>query len=271
LDFAQAKSTASKSQRTTNNKQQTTNNKRNNNIIMQDHTASMSRRTCATYVSDMHALEQHMLEAFERQLSITKDFRDAHAVVLELVSTSKHHAQRLHHLVTALGDVEKKMTDMIKAVVAGIFGVAAGVVDKARPLAASKALRDSYTALNHAIVGYVMLSTTGAALKNEETKILADEFLNDYITLAQKVMAVIPSLAITDIKDAGVQVLDTNAAQEFKSDKHWSNLFERGEGGKKHERHEKRGKGRQQPEPTEILVERVSTFSFDESTAVPAQ
>jgi hypothetical protein len=72
-----------------------------------------------------------------------------------------------------------------------------------------------------------MLSTTASALKNEETKLMADEFLNDYINLAQQVMAVIPSLTVRDISDSGVPVLDFNAAQQFRSEKQWALLFER--------------------------------------------
>lgn len=186
---------------------------------------TVSKRTCAAYAGDMHALEQHMLEAFERQVAITKEFRDAHVVVLSLVATSKRHAQLLNQHVSSLGDVEKIVTDKLKTAVAGFFGIAAGLVDTVRPLSASKALRDSYTALNHAIVGYVMLSSTASALKSEETKLLADQFLRDYIELAQQVMAVIPSLTVRDISDSGVPVLNFNAAQQFKTDKQWAVLF----------------------------------------------
>jgi len=194
---------------------------------MEAQSDAVRRRTCATYVGDMHALELHMLEAFDRQITITKEIRDAHVVVLSLSSTAKRHAQLLNELVSSLGDVEKIVTDKLKSAVTGFFGIAAGLVDTVRPLAASKALRDDYTAVNHAIVGYVMLSTTAAALRNDETKFIADEFLNDYINLAQQIMALIPSLAIRGLSDNGIQVLDFNAAQQFKIDKQWSVLFSR--------------------------------------------
>jgi len=186
---------------------------------------SVRRRTCATYAGDMHALEVHMLEAFERQLSITKQLPDANALVLSLIATCKRHASILNELVSSLGDVEKIVTDKLKSAFAGLFGIAAGLVDTVRPLAASKALRDDYTAINHAIVGYVMLSTTAGALKNLETKVVADEFLNDWMSLAQRLMGLIPAIALRDLSDVGIQVLDFNAAREFSSNERWGSLF----------------------------------------------
>lgn len=188
---------------------------------------STRRRTCATYAGDMHALEMHMLEAFERQVSITKEVSDANALVLALIATSKRHARILNDLVSSLGDVEKIVTDKLKSAFAGLFGVAAGLVDTVRPLSVSKALRDDYTAVNHAIVGYVLLSTTASALKNEETRIIADEFLNDYIDLAQKIMGMVPALALRDLAGEGIQLLDFNAATSFRSNKQWNSLFSR--------------------------------------------
>lgn len=192
---------------------------------MQGQTEATRRRTCATYAGDMHALELHLLEAFERQVSITKELPEAHALVLSLIATSKRHAQILNELVNSLGDVEKIVTDKLKSAVAGLFGIAAGLVDTVRPLAVSKALRDNYTAINHAIVGYVMLSTTAAALKNTETKVIAEEFLSDWIGFAQQVMCLIPSMALKDLSDNGINVLDFGVARSFSSNERWSSLF----------------------------------------------
>ena len=46
--------------------------------------------TLATYVGDMHALEKHLLEAFEKQVALTEGTPHAHLVVRQLVdSTSR--------------------------------------------------------------------------------------------------------------------------------------------------------------------------------------
>jgi len=193
------------------------------------------------YAGDMHALEQHMLEAFERQVSITKDYAEAHAVVLDMVITTKRHIAALHRLVSYLGDLEKIVTDKLKTAMAGLFGMAAGIVDTVRPLAVSKAFRDSYTAIHHAIVGYVMLNTTALALQSEETRILADDFLNEWIDLSHRVLGVIPGLVIRDLMDEGIQLYDFKAAQEVKDNESFSVVFRR-ERPKEEEREEREEK-----------------------------
>lgn len=158
-------------------------------------------RTLTTYVGDMHALEQHMLEAFETQLKLTQDTPDAQAVVQQLVTSTRNHITALEQRVVALGHTEKTVTDTIKTVVAGLFGLAAGAIDAIRPQQVSKALRDSYTATNHAIIAYIMLQTTGVALSDQETADLAERHLNDCVANAQAIASVMPSLVVKDLSD----------------------------------------------------------------------
>ena len=56
----------------------------------------------ATYVGDMHALEKHLLEAFERQLNLTEDSPQAHQVVQQLVDSSRRHIDQLEQRLTAI-------------------------------------------------------------------------------------------------------------------------------------------------------------------------
>ena len=158
-------------------------------------------RTLTTYVGDMHALEQHMLEAFEAQLDLTKDTPDAHKVVQQLVNSTRQHISALEQRVQALGDPQKTITDTIKTAVAGLFGMAAGAIDMVRPQSVSKALRDSYTATNHAIIAYVMLQTTGEALDDAETAKLAERHLADAVANAQAIAKVMPALVVKDLSD----------------------------------------------------------------------
>jgi ferritin-like metal-binding protein YciE len=158
-------------------------------------------RTLTTYVGDMHALEEHMLEAFETQLKLTQDTPDAHAVVQQLVSSTRSHITALEQRVAALGHAEKSLTDNIKTAVAGLFGLAAGAIDAVRPQQVSKALRDSYTATNHAIIAYIMLQTTGIALSDQETADLAERHLADCVANAQAIASIMPALVVKDLSD----------------------------------------------------------------------
>ena len=169
--------------------------------------------TLQTYVGDMHALEKHLLEAFEKQLNLTQGTPDAHSVVQQLVDSTRRHVDTLEQHVTKFGEVDKGVTDAIKTAVAGLFGVAAGVIDHIRPQAVSKALRDSYTATNHAIISYVMLQTTGVALNDTETAALAERHLQDCVSNAQAIANVMPSLVVKDLSDDVGAVSPGAAAQ----------------------------------------------------------
>jgi len=182
-------------------------------------------RTLATYVGDMHALEVHLEDAFSKQLSITKDYPEAHAVVELLVSTSHRHIQTLGEQVAELGNTEKIITDKIKTLIAGLFGYAAGVIDIVRPLAASKALRDSYTAIHLAIAGYVLLSSTARALEHSTIQKIADHFLGEWEKISHDVAKVLPGLAVGDMIADGVQVTNASAADSFVKEERWAGLF----------------------------------------------
>lgn len=158
-------------------------------------------QTLTTYVGDMHALEQHMLEAFQTQLKLTQDTPEAHNVVQQLVTSTQNHITALEQRVEALGHTEKGITDTLKTAIAGLFGMAAGAVDAVRPQQVSKALRDSYTATNHAIISYIMLQTTGVALNDQETADLAERHLADCVSNAQALANVMPSLVVKDLSD----------------------------------------------------------------------
>ena len=180
--------------------------------------------TLATYVGDMHALEEHLLEAYEKQLNLTEGTPEAHQVVHQLVNSTKQHITALEQRVAALGETDKGVADAIKTFVAGLFGVAAGAIDHIRPQSVSKALRDSYTASNHAIIGYIMLQTSGIALNDTETASLAERHLQDHVSNAQAIAHVIPSLVVKDLSD-DVGTIAPGAATQVTSNKQLGFLY----------------------------------------------
>lgn len=157
--------------------------------------------TLGTYLTDMHALEKHLLEAFEKQLNLSQNTPEAHQVVQQLVSSTRQHIAALEQRASALGQSDGGVGAAVKSAVSGVLGVAAGVVDHLRPESVSKALRDSYTATNHAIIGYIMLQTTGVALNDTETATLAQRHLQDHVSNAQAIANVMPSLVVADLAD----------------------------------------------------------------------
>ncbi len=70
-----------------------------------------------------------------------------------------------------------------------------------RPQQVSKALRDSYTALNLATISYIMLQTTGIALNDQATADLAERHLSDCVANAQAIASIMPALVVKDLSD----------------------------------------------------------------------
>ena len=180
--------------------------------------------TLATYIGDMHALEKHLLEAFEKQLALTENAPHARVVVQQLIDSTNRHISALEQRLTAMGTPSKGVTDAVKTAVAGLAGVAAGAIDFVRPQSLSKALRDSYTATNHAIIGYIMLQTTGVALSDTETATLAQQHLQDAVSNAQAIANVMPSLVVQDLSD-DVGAVATGAATEVTGSSQLSFLY----------------------------------------------
>jgi hypothetical protein len=73
-------------------------------------------------------------------------------------------------------------------------------------------LRDDYTALNLATVGYTMLHTTGLALNDQATADLALRHLREYTSIVMEINQVIPSVVVADLREDG-GVIDESAVQ----------------------------------------------------------
>lgn len=181
-------------------------------------------RTLTTYVGDLHALLEHMLEPFERQLDLTKDSPEAREVVQQLVDTTRKNSAALDQRVKELGHTEKNITDSLKTGIAELFGVAAGVIDAVRPQQVSKSLRDDYTVTNHAIIASIMLQTTALALNDQKTADLASDVLSDFVGNAQAIASVMPTLVIQDISD-DVDIESSNIVSQVTTNQKVSSLF----------------------------------------------
>jgi ferritin-like metal-binding protein YciE len=166
--------------------------------------------TLQQYVSDMLAVERHLLPAFENQ---TKDDRfakypEARRLVNQIEATINSHINGLkQHLESLGGDAASP----VKSAVTAALGMAASVIENMRTDPVSKNLRDDYTALNLAAVSYTMLHTTGQALMDQQTADLAASFLTDYTSLITELNEVIPDVVVSELRDE-TEVLDPAAA-----------------------------------------------------------
>ncbi len=166
------------------------------------------------YVTDMAAVEKHILEAVERQLGddATKDFPEALGVLTDLRATLSRHVSALeaYNETTAGGGLK----ETLKQAWTGALGVAAGIYDKLRtedPV--SRMVRDTYTALGLAAVSYHMLYTTALGLK--ETR-LAELALNHLGDLAPHIVSLSKTVCLVVAHELAKEdkMLDASVGQE---------------------------------------------------------
>ncbi|HNP71298.1 MAG TPA: hypothetical protein PLO33_05600 [Kouleothrix sp.] len=161
------------------------------------------------YVSDMIALDKHIVEAVERQLNDER--LDTYPGARQLVGTIKRTlTAQVDGLQQQLASVGGEASGPVKETLSAVAGVAAGLYDKVRHDPVSKMLRDDYTALSLASVGYTMLHTTGLALKHTGIANMAVASLKELTPLVVDISKLLPMLVVKDL--AGEEVsLDESA------------------------------------------------------------
>jgi len=160
------------------------------------------------YVSDMVAVEEHIGSAVQRQVKdekLAKHASQAARLINNIVQMSGRHEQELQsHLQAIGGDTAKG----IKEVTSAALGSIAGLYDKVRSEAVSKMVRDDYTALNLATMGYTMLHTTALALSEPRTATLALRHLQEYTAVVLEINEIMPGVVIADLRENGTLIDD---------------------------------------------------------------
>ncbi len=163
------------------------------------------RHSLQTYVSDMLALERHIAQPIARQLGLqdTQRYQDASNLISRIQSTSQGHIAALESRLRALGGHE---AHPLKAAWASLLGAGAATISGARKTKVSKNLRDDYTALSLATIGYTMLYTTTMGLGDTTTAELAKRHLADYAQIVMTINQVIPEVVLAELQIDGENV-----------------------------------------------------------------
>ncbi len=167
------------------------------------------QQTIADYVSDMAALESHIEEALDRQLTEVKDDPVALAAVRDFHDMVKEHRDTLKALEEETG---KTIGTPIKEAGAALVGKAAGIIDLVRTEGISKGLRDDYAAFSLAAISYSMLHTTATALGDGRVASLAERHLRDHADAIMRINEIMPEVVIRELEKDGHRA--DNAAVE---------------------------------------------------------
>ena len=180
-----------------------------------------NQNTIADYVGDVIALEGHIAEALDRQLPLAQEHPLAGPAVQRFAQMVKGNQDALtahqEHVGTTAGNP-------IVAAGATVLGVAAGLIDKIRAEGVSKALRDDYTAFNHACISYTMLHTTALALGDQATATLAANGLRGHAGAVQEINHIMADVVVWELQKDDHQIANPNAAAENRKavDQIWS-------------------------------------------------
>jgi ferritin-like metal-binding protein YciE len=159
-------------------------------------------QTIADYVGDMVALESHIEEALDRQLTETQDDPEARTAVQSFHDMVKQHRDTLKGLQEQVGTTAG---NPIIAAGATLLGKAAGVIDLVRTEGISKSLRDDYAAFSLAAISYSMLHTTSLGLGNPRVASLAEQHLTDYAGAIERINEIMPGVVERELAKDGHQ------------------------------------------------------------------
>lgn len=162
------------------------------------------------YVSDMHAVIDHVQGAFERQMedSDVQANSEANAIISQVNTVLRNHHSLLERHSKTIG---AEPHSMAKEALTSVTGLAVGLYDKIRSHPVSKMLRDDYVAMTMCCVAYEMLHTTGLALKDQATADLALTGLKDLTPMVTKIGQAIPAVVTKELAK-GITGVDMSAA-----------------------------------------------------------
>jgi len=150
------------------------------------------------HVSDMVALDRHILNAVDRQLMDTN--ASSYANVRELLESTREmmssHISRLEEELDILG---RSPTSPIKSAVSSAAGSAMALLDRVKHAHVSRMIRDNYTALSLASVSYSMLHTTALALKSHRIADVAQRCLTEVTPLIVRYSEQIPVVVVNEM------------------------------------------------------------------------
>jgi hypothetical protein len=155
-----------------------------------------------SYISDMLALEDHIEKAIRSQIEDLKDYPDVVTELRLIQRKSEHHISDLR----ALSEQRRAggAKEAVKRAGSAVLGAAAGVIDLARAEGLPKNLRDDYTALSLASIGYVMLHTTGLTFDDRDVAELAHQGFTDYAGAVSRLQASIPAAVVRFFQQEGL-------------------------------------------------------------------
>lgn len=186
--------------------------------------ATDTREAITSYVTDMLALEKHIEKALSGQIEDLDEESPETVRELKVVhSTCERHIAALEAVAEQRGDTGDGIVGSVKKAASAVLGAGAAAVDFVRAEKLPKNLRDDYTALSLASIGYVMLHTSALSLGDEPVAELAHRHLQAHAKSVMTIHNIIPGAVVSFLRDEGHPVADRMSEIQRNIQQVWEN------------------------------------------------
>lgn len=156
----------------------------------------MSTKSIANYTTDLYELIKHTQAVVRTQKNSDKIMNPKSVDLLHNIDIAFTNQINDLEELDILNEGTKKT---VKDKLAKATGKIAGFIDSARDDAASKMLRDDYTALSMIASGYTMLHTYALAEENDELASFTQESLTRVAQLVTETSKILPHIVAEEI------------------------------------------------------------------------
>ena len=170
---------------------------------MSDVTTGATRETLDSYVTDMLALEQHIQTAIAGQIADLDDSSQFKSALVGMHLAFEARVSALEALTQSREQNVGGLSKVVKKAVSSVIGAGAAAIDFVRTEKLPKNLRDDYTAISLAYIGYVMLYTSALTFDDAEVAAMAKSHSMQHADSITTLQTIIPQATVAELVSQG--------------------------------------------------------------------
>lgn len=171
-----------------------------------DKTKDETKEKIDSYVTDMLALEQHIQTALAGQIEDLDEHSEFKGPLIRIHAMCENHIHALAAITARREQNVGGVSKVVKKAVSSVLGLGAAAIDFVRTEKLPKDLRDDYTAISLAYVGYLMLHTTALTLGDEEVSGTARAHMREHAESMMALQGIIPAATVGFLSSEGMEV-----------------------------------------------------------------
>lgn len=163
-----------------------------------------------TYLQDMYAVENHLVEVLGKQVKETGDAPMFQTKIQEHLEQTKQHRTRMEECLQRYG----KKPSGVKSALTNLMGSLQGSLSGTRSDPLAMSVRDDFVAENFEIASYEMLIATAMAYGDQQTVNACQLNLHDEAITAKWLESHIGQAALMSLQKDGIAIDPTLIQQE---------------------------------------------------------